>query len=248
MTQAPADSAPLISVVTVCFNSAATLPATLDSLRSQVYVGFEYVVVDGGSKDGSLSILECARDRIDTLVSEPDAGIYDAMNKGTRLARGEYVYFLNSDDRLADENVLEDLARYLQDNPKLDLLYGNAVYVAPDGQRSRQRYSHVNARNLVFANLCHQAVFARRSLFERLGSFDLSFHVVADLDWLVRVLRSGASHRWIDRDICLYATEGFSAQQRRLLNEEKRRMQARLHGQWVAAAGRLGYRLARRLR
>lgn len=236
------------SIITVCFNSAAVLPACMKSLADQTFSDYEWVVVDGASKDGTVELARRFSAAPLQLLSEPDQGIYDAMNKGARLARGEYIYFLNADDQLVDATVLADVARHLRAHPALDLLYGNAVYVSPDGQRSRQRYPHLTPRNLAFANLCHQATFARRALFERLGGFDLDFRIVADLDWLVRVLRSGASHQWMDRDICLYASDGFSAQQRDRLAAEKHRLQARLHGPWGAATGRLRYRLARKLR
>lgn len=238
---------PLLSIITVCYNARATLPITLVSLRRQSFQDYEYIVVDGASTDNTPRLLCEAGDLIDTLLSEPDKGIYDAMNKAVRLAKGEYVYFLNADDQFADDQVLSDVAQILRRFPQPDLLYGAAILDSASG-RQRQRFAHLTPKNLPFANLCHQAVFARRRLFDQLGGFDTEYAIVADLDWLVRVFRSPALRRYVDRDICIYAAGGVSGRQVELLRAEKRRMQGRLGGPAQRCIGDLQYRFMRRVR
>lgn len=200
--------APLISVITVCFNAMATLQNASDSLSRQEFDNFEWVVVDGASKDGTVDWLTEHRDRMAAFVSEPDNGIYDAMNKALRLARGEWVFFLNADDRLVDPQVLADVAPILSTTPgDIGLVYGNARYT--DGKREWPRdFGWVSSRNLVYGDLCHQVIFARRSLFRSVGEFDVTLRFNADFDWLLRVLRSGAGMLHLARDIAYFFKGG----------------------------------------
>lgn len=238
---------PLISVITVTFNAAKTIPSMLTSLRSQTWQDFEYVVIDGGSTDGSLAILDENSDLVDVRVSEKDQGIYDAMNKGVSLAQGEYLFFLNADDCFADERVLADVVTTLLAAPETDILYGNAI--AWDEQhRARHRFGWVNKHNIGFGNLCHQATFARRSLFERIGAFNLDFRIVADLDWFVRAFRAGAKGGYLDRDICLFYAGGAHARSLVKLQNEKRKMQQQYHGPVGIALGVFRFRLMRKMR
>ncbi|MBC7162759.1 MAG: glycosyltransferase [Immundisolibacter sp.] len=231
------------SIVTVCWNSAAVLPRARDSLSSQTCRDYEWVVVDGASTDGTMEIVRDFDAAPVASVSEPDKGIYDAMNKGVRMARGEYVFFLNSDDALHDPNVLADVARILETQPAADLLYGNVVYAYPS-RKVLRTFAHINRLTLPFESLCHQAVFARRVLFDSVGTFDTRFRLSADYDWLIRVFRSGARTRWIDRRVAQFTAGGVHAQDARKLADENR--QVRL--QYLSPlAMRLG-NLARRLR
>src|SRR5512139_2191450 len=118
---------PLVSVVTVCYNAAGTIAATLDSVRAQTWRPLESVVVDGGSKDGTLDIVARYADVTGTVVSEPDGGIYDAMNKGIDLARGDILHFLNADDSFVDDGVIEAALAVFIAEPEVDLVYGDAV-------------------------------------------------------------------------------------------------------------------------
>lgn len=240
-----AKRSPRFSVITVCYNALSVLPGTVASLKSQACSDYEWVVVDGGSSDGSAQWL--AEQAPDVLLSERDAGIYDAMNKAVRLACGEFVFFLNADDRFADAQVLADVDAALSRAPRADLVYGSAVYASAQA-RSRQTYRHLTPRNLPFANLCHQAVFARRSLFDRFGPFDMGYPIIADLVWLVVVFRSGAVRLCIDRDICVFATGGMHEKHSAQLQAERRRMHQELLGARLPWLGAFQYRIARRLR
>ena len=123
-----------ISVITVCFNSAATIKDTLESVGSQVHSNFEHLIIDGGSSDGTLELLRSWKKHAIRLIAEPDDGIYDAMNKGLGLATGDVVGFLNSDDFYTDSFVLEKIANAFQDKA-IDACYADLVYVTHDNSR-----------------------------------------------------------------------------------------------------------------
>jgi glycosyltransferase involved in cell wall biosynthesis len=118
-----------ISIITVCYNSSETIRDTIESVLSQDHGDIEYLIVDGGSTDNTLDIIGEYGDRVDVVVSEPDQGIYDAMNKGIRLASGDFVGTLNSDDLFAGDSALSDLVKFLSANPELDASYADLVYV-----------------------------------------------------------------------------------------------------------------------
>lgn len=179
------------SIITVCFNSANVLSGAMQSLAAQTWCDYEWVVVDGGSSDGTIDLARTFTAAPMQSLSEPDPGIYDAMNKAIGLARGEYLYFLNSDDRLAGPSVLADVAQALDTAAGPDLLIGQVLFVGESGC-VRRSYDHVTPCNVLFESLCHQGVFAHHSLFDRYGRFDIGYRMAADFDWLARVMRAGA--------------------------------------------------------
>ena len=195
-------SAPVFSIVTVCFNARATLPEARASLAAQRFGDYEWIVVDGASTDGTAEWVRAQGVAATAFVSEKDAGIYDAMNKALGLAHGEWVFFLNADDRLADPMVLADVAQACATS-QADLVYGDVMYT--DGARSWPKsFAWLTPRKLVFGDLCHQVVFARRSLFQTYGMFDLSFKYNADFDWLLRVFKAGARAHYLKRTVSIF--------------------------------------------
>src|SRR3954447_11488384 len=151
-------TAPKFSVITVCKNASESITATIDSLSSQSYRDFEYLIIDGASTDGTLeTVRQNTGGFITHIVSEPDAGIYDAMNKGIKLAQGDWIYFLNAKDRFANKDVLRQVADYSHRSPEVDLFYGDAIFCSEERQRL-VRYDWVTRWNLRFEKLCHQAV------------------------------------------------------------------------------------------
>lgn len=211
MNPQPSSSLPWLSVITVCFNASKVLPPTVASLRAQDAPSIEWVVVDGASTDGSADWLRAQQP--DHFLSEPDAGIYDAMNKAIDLATGDWLFFLNAGDALADADALADVAAVLRQlgDSGPDMLWGDVLYTGARGTR-RRRFHWVTRRRLLFGDLCHQAVFVRRSLVLQLGKFDASLRYNADFDWFLRAFRSGAQLQYLHRDIALFDDAGAHVQ------------------------------------
>lgn len=193
---------PRITVITVCYNSAATIRDTLESVAMQSYKNFEHIVVDGASIDGTLAIVRGWTGHSIQLVSGPDNGIYDAMNKGLSLATGEVVGFLNADDTYSDSSVLGQIANAFQDKA-LDACYADLVYVSQDNRRVIRYWRSKVFRKGDFAlGWCpaHPTFYARKSVVERLGYFDHSLRLAADAELMMRYLeRGGIRSRYIPR-------------------------------------------------
>jgi len=210
-----------ISVVTVVLNAAHCIDRCIASVRGQTYDNIEYLVIDGGSTDGTLEILARYRDRIDYLVSEPDRGLYHAMNKGIRASKGDFLYFLNSDDCFCDERVVADVAAAIEQNPSVDLVYGDVLDRSGEELVRKPQVPVLNREFLCRKGFCHQALFARRETLERTGGFAEKYRIVADGNWLARALAGDATSLYLDRDIAIFALDGLSG----TINwrEEKRR-------------------------
>lgn len=188
-----------ISVVTAVLNRAATVPEALASMQAQRGVRIQHIVIDGGSTDGSLQLLRAQADRIAVLVSEPDEGIYHALNKGLARATGDIIGFLHSDDVYAHDRVLARVAAAFA-NPAVEAAYGDLDYVTADASRvlRRWRSGAYERRRLARGWMPpHPTFFARRAVYERLGTFDTDFRIAADYDWLLRVLGSGVQPAYI---------------------------------------------------
>ena len=186
----PRPNAPKISVVTVVFNNAATIEDTILSVARQSFSDREHVIVDGASSDGTLEIIAKHRQKIASLLSEPDEGLYYAMNKGIRLAKGEIVGFLNSDDMYADEGVLQEVAATLED-PRVDACYGDLVYVRQDDPGRVVRYwkSRDYAPGLVERGWmpAHPTFFIRKRVLEEVGGFDTAYRLQSDYELMIRL-------------------------------------------------------------
>ncbi|MEO6898229.1 MAG: glycosyltransferase family 2 protein [Caldimonas sp.] len=179
-----------ISVVTATWNSAATVADTLASINAQTHPDVEQIIVDGGSTDATLDIVEAKGQRVAAVLSERDEGIYDAMNKGLKLARGEVVGLLNSDDFLASPDVLAKIAEAFAD-PSVDAVYGDLCYVRQNMPSQIVRYWHSGPfRSGSFARGWappHPTLYVRRELFDRVGGFDLAYSLAADFELMVRL-------------------------------------------------------------
>lgn len=183
-----------ISIVTAVFNNRDTVAEALDSVLSQSHLDSELVVIDGGSTDGTLDTLLRYVDRVAVFVSEPDSGIYDALNKGIGKVTGDVVGFLHSDDLMADESVLMRVADAFAD-PAVDAVYGDLVYVRrndPANVVRRWKAGPFNVNQLRWGWMPpHPTFYVRRELYERMGRFDISFRIAADYDCMLRFLMSG---------------------------------------------------------
>ncbi len=204
---------PVVSVITVCWNAAATLEACIRSIAGQTYPAIEYIVVDGASTDGTATLLARHRAAITTLVSEPDHGIYDAMNKGIGLATGAFVLFMNADDFLADPRAIADAMAEIARAPDGDVFYGSILVRQPSGTTRHDPPPPEKAlEEMVLGCLPHQATFARRAVFEKTGRFDLRWRRHADYDWWLKVLADPSLKlRQISRVIASFALGGASS-------------------------------------
>jgi glycosyltransferase len=182
--------APTISVITVTYNCAATVAACLDSVASQTWTRREHVVVDGASRDGTAELLAARRATLAQLVSEPDRGIYDALNKGLSLVAGDVVGFLHADDTYADGRVLERVAAAFED-PAVGAVYGDLDYVwnARPERVARTWRSRPFERALLGAGWMppHPTLYVRRHFYERVGGFDLRYRIAADYHSVLRL-------------------------------------------------------------
>lgn len=180
---------PLISVITVCYNSAASLELALSSVASQDWSNIEHIVIDGGSTDSTLDILGCHRDRLRHVVSEPDHGIYDAMNKGLALASGDIVCFLNADDHYARLDVLSLVAQEMQEH-QLDALLGDVAFFHPHDASSlvrRYRSDRFTPDRLAWGWMpAHPALFLSSQVVRRVGKFKTDYRIAGDFDYVAR--------------------------------------------------------------
>ena len=199
---------PLISVITVVYDGATHLEQTIQSVVGQSYEPIEYIIVDGGSTDGTLDIIRKYEDRIDHWISEPDKGIYDAMNKGLNLASGDLIAFLNSGDWY-NPGVLEKVAEEFLRNKNGDLVIaGKWTLIFEDLDLE----IHVSP-SLKFSlgiPISHPAMFVPRNVYEKFGKFDLQYRYGADFDMLVRFYLRGVLFHFIDTIILNYRTQGAS--------------------------------------
>ena len=184
-------SRPMISVITVCFNSEAHIAHALQSVDVQTWQDLEHLVVDGASTDNTLRIVEAHRREWRHVISEPDRGIYDAMNKGIGLAQGEVIGFINSDDFYAAPDALAKVAKVFAD-PTLDACYGDLCYVKQDRPDQVVRYWRSSAfrPGLFRTGWCppHPTFFVRRCVYERLGGFDLGYRMANDIELMARFM------------------------------------------------------------
>lgn len=222
-----------LSIIIPVFNSGKTIAACLDSIIQQEFDGVEVLIVDGLSNDNSLDIVRAYQDKHDwiRLISEKDDGIYDAMNKGVRNASGAWLYFLGSDDVLHSNNVLKSIFGKSDLSEKYDLIYGNVIF-----KHSGKRYDgKFDAYRLIEKNICHQAIFYRKELFEKIGLYQTKYIVLADYVFNILCFsdRSVRKH-YIDTSIAIYNEKGFSSN---CFDKEYRKdyfkLMCGLHPYWV---------------
>lgn len=185
-----------ISVVTVCYNSAATIEHALKSVTGQDYQELEYIIVDGKSKDNTLQVIDRYRDRIATVISEKDKGIYDAINKGIQAATGDVVGLLHSDDFLAHPEVLTNIASTFAKNPEAKAIYSDLQYVDKDDPEKVIRNwisgDYQKGDFLKGWMPPHPTFYARKELFDQLGYYNLSFSISADYELMLRFIHKNA--------------------------------------------------------
>lgn len=210
------------SIITVCKDSEATIKDTINSVFSQTYKDFEYIIVDGVSRDKTLDIVR--KYNIDKVISESDSGLYDAMNKGIKAASGDYLFFLNSDDTFLNSHVLESVSK----SPNKELLYGDQAFLnKKNSEISIRKHNKMNKLYLMKNTPCQPATFYRRDVFEKYGYFDTDFRIVSDHEWFLRVfLKHNISSHYLGFPITAFNTGGLSTDPNRQekLNAERDKM------------------------
>lgn len=206
-----------LSIITINRNNAAGLRKTMESVFSQTYCNCEYIVVDGASTDESVELIRTSALQAEGLdfkwLSEPDSGIYNAMNKGIKMAHGEYTLMLNSGDYLVDEHVIE---RIISELDGIDIVQGNNIEER-NGKLYRNRgygKSNIDLFDIMKGHFLHQASFCRRDLFEQFGYFDESYKMGADTKFFMVCLGyKDATFKYVDIDVANYDMSGISAEQ-----------------------------------
>ncbi|PRP66998.1 glycosyltransferase family 2 protein [Nonlabens agnitus] len=199
-----------VSIITINFNDLKGLKKTIDSVQRQVYKGFELIVIDGNSSDGSKEFLQQNAHLFTHFVSEPDAGIYDAMNKGAAFAKAEYLYFLNSGDDLHGNDALDNIIDHLDGT---DIVYGDINIVEGNKQTIKTAPKQLSFRYLYDDLPAHQATFVKRSLFEKIGGYDADLNIVADWKlFALAVIKYSATYKHIDPVFSNFYTGGISSQ------------------------------------
>lgn len=223
---------PKFSIITVTYNAGSVVEDTIQSIISQTYKNVEYIIVDGGSKDHTLAIIEKYKEHITTIISEPDKGLYDAMNKGIRLATGDYLCFLNAGDELHEDDTLLQIVHTLTGNELPDVIYGETAIVDEEGHFLRMRRlsapEQLNWKSFKKGMLvCHQAFFPRRDLVE---PYDLRYRFSADFDWCIRIMKKSKNLHNTHLTLIDYLNEGMTTRNHKASLHERFRIMCRHYG------------------
>ena len=219
-----------LSIITINRNNATGLEKTMQSVASQAFKEFEYIVIDGASTDGSVEVIKKHEVVFEHLkwVSEPDSGIYNAMNKGIRMASGDYIQILNSGDCLATEEVTERMLTALEKAGNPSILYGNMVKCFPDGRRIVDKCfagNDITMMGMYTGTLNHDPTYICRDLFEKYGYYDESLKIVSDWKWYLQAIIIGCEKpQYVDMKVTLFDMTGISETNKELDKVERKQV------------------------
>ncbi|MCC8154007.1 MAG: glycosyltransferase [Tannerellaceae bacterium] len=221
------------SIITISYNAACCIESTIQSILSQSYPGIEYIIIDGGSTDGTREIIQKYKDRITSWVSEPDKGIYDAMNKGLARATGDYVWFMNAGDKLHEPDIIQKIVASLQTEKEIpDILYGETALIDSTGKQVGMRRlkapEKLTWKSFRWGMLvCHQSFIAKREIAP---DFNTAYRLSADYDWCIQCLQK--SSRIYNTHLILadYLEEGASTQNRKISLQERYEIMCKYYG------------------
>ena len=224
---------PLLTIITITYNAGKFLKNTIENIVNQSNKDFEYLIIDGGSKDKTTEIIrqyknsfyssfEEAQKRETKLcpeicwISEPDNGLYDAMNKGLHLANGQFVWFINAGDKIYDINTMQTVIDTIRQNPSCDVVYGQSIIIDENenirGERHKIAPKILNKKDLLNGLVvCHQSIIVRKTIAP---DYDLQYQITADYDWVCKVLSKSNGNYYINNYISRFMVAGISAQQR----------------------------------
>lgn len=207
-TRARISTSPLITIITVVYNGKKELEDTLLGIINQTYQNIEYIIVDGGSKDGTLEIVKQYEDHIDYWISEPDKGIYDAMNKGVSLSNGDFVIFMNAGDGFYDLDVLSKASMYIDSDT--DVLYGNTLMKYPDQDDRMWKAYNINDLWKTMITSHQSMLFRRSSLLDH--PFDLSYRISSDYETILYLYYRGDKFKYLPFTVSYFMNDGISQQ------------------------------------
>lgn len=200
---------PKISIITITYNSEKTLEETVLSITNQKYPNLEYLIIDGGSTDHTLEIVDKYREKISFVLSEPDSGISDAFNKGITYATGEIIGIINSDDILED-NALQNIAEEYDQN--VDVYSGNLLCWNPSNNRFFMQYPDIRFNTLkIQYNVCHPSRFIRKDAYDKWGLYNIELKYKMDIDLLVRFYKNGAKFKHINKTLARFRLGGATS-------------------------------------
>ncbi|MDU1905352.1 MAG: glycosyltransferase family 2 protein [Dysgonomonas sp.] len=198
-----------VSIITISYNNVQGLKKTIDSVLVQNFADYEYIVIDGGSTDGSKEILDSYSDRIDHWVSEPDRGVYHAMNKGIQVAKGEYLHFLNSGDIYADKGILTGVFSREYSVPLI-----RTVQICDYGSHkdiwTNLGEKEVSLYDMYTNTMLHQATFIRKDMFQKYGLYDESLKIVSDWKFFLKTIIGGEKTIFVNIQSIIFEMEGIS--------------------------------------
>ena len=205
---------PKVTVGTVCYNAEGVIENLIKSVLSQTYDNIEFVIVDGASKDGTIDVINRYKDKIDTIVSEPDKGIYDAMNKLLTYATGDYLIFMGADDVFYNNDVIAKMASKMTD--KDSVYYGSVIFKGI----GTKHWGKFNKVKWATTNVCHQAIFYPRSVYST-HAYDVRYKLFADYAYNLVLLKEKHIFQYVDLVIVLYDVNGASSSNNDALFYEK---------------------------
>jgi len=241
---------PQFSIITVTYNAGKVLEDTIQSVVFQTYRNVEYIVVDGGSKDNTMDIVNKYRHHISKVICEPDKGLYDAMNKGILLATGDYICFLNAGDELHENETLLKMVHSMWGKELPDVIYGETAIVDEEGHFLHMRRlsapEQLNWKSFKHGMLvCHQAFFARRELAVN-HLYDLQYRFSADFDWCIRIMKQAEYLHNTRLTLIDYLNEGMTTRNHKASLKERFRIMVKHYG-WISTVIHHGWFVIRLL-
>lgn len=213
---------PKISIITSCYNSEKYMEQCIKSIVEQDYDNLEYIVIDGGSTDGTLDIIKKYRDKISYFVSEKDKGISDAFNKGIKAATGDIIGIINSDDYMMP-NALKKVAAEYEEG--VDVYRGYELLYYPSRKTTKAEYPNNRFGSIPIGNcICHEAAFITKDMYQRVGEYKTNFKYMMDIDLFMRMNRMGARHKFIDVCVLTFRVGGASSTMSADYIQERRRL------------------------
>lgn len=222
---------PLFSIITITYNASGVILPTLESVKGQTFADFEHLIIDGASRDDTVEIAESAGIEQMRVYSEPDKGLYDAMNKGIKRSNGEYLIFLNAGDAFASSDTLAKIAECAKDRP--GIIYGQTQLV--DAERNVVGARHLTAPEVLTAGsfkhgmlVCHQAFIARRDI---VGEYNLAYRFSADYEWCIRCLQKSERNVYVGKEpIISYLTDGLTDKNHKASLKERFKIMCQYYG------------------